>query len=174
MKLLYPLCIILFCTFSVSAQNDGINPEGEVDTVVIIPTHSDANLSMLIAPEGFEISEAFNGYIHYQLGAAIIMTFIENVNFVKLTDGMNEEFYNKNGLTFISQTSITTDNGTEGQLYKFSFVIDEKDFIRYMVYIGDINNTLWMSITYPQKAEVLAEDAILKSLQTVTLNTVKG
>jgi len=161
------------------------NVFGQVDTLVtqdnvdrdsikyVVPETKYIDLSVLTPPEGFVVAEEFNGYIHYQAGAAIILTLIEHVNYIKLSEGMTEEFFKENGLTKISENAVALDNGTKGIKYKFSFEIDEMEFVRYMVYVGDLNKTLWLNITYPKQLEELVEGEILKSLQTINLNTTR-
>lgn len=127
---------------------------------------------MITAPAGFEVSKSFNGYIHFQNGCAIYMTMIENANYLRLNEGMTEDFYTKNKLTKISETEFVSDNGVKGIYYKCKFTLDEMDFTRYIVYAGDLNNTLWLNVTYPVLVEGLMEDEILKTIQTINLNPV--
>ena len=41
-----------------------------------------------------------------------------------------------------------------------------------MVYVGDLNQTLWLAVTYPKMGEELVEGEILKCIQTINLNAV--
>ncbi len=125
---------------------------------------------MLVPPTGFVVSDRFNGYIHYQAGAAIIMSMIENTNFLNIEKGMTDEFFKANQLTLIEKRNLETNIGTKGLVYKFSFVLKEKIYIRYFVYAGDLNNTLWLAITYPRDLETLVDSEILKSIQTININ----
>jgi hypothetical protein len=124
---------------------------------------------LITPPEGFEPTDLFNGYMHSQASSGIIMTMIENANYIKLSEGMTEEFFRKNDLEFISKKDFVSDNGINGVQYKFSFVTSEIPFIRYMVYAGDLNNTLWLNITYPAKLEGLVEGEILNAIQSIKL-----
>ena len=152
------------------SQNDTIPQEEEIQYTV--PEGFSADLNMITPPEGFELSEQFNGYIHFKTGTAIIMTLIKDATYLMIAKGMTEEFYEANKLTLISERKVTTENGTKGLDYKFSFVLQEVDFIRHMVYVGDLNQTLWLAITYPKMAEELVEDEILKCIQSINLNPV--
>lgn len=136
------------------------------------PESSSADLNMITPPDGFEISKNFNGYIHFKTGSAIIMTLIKDATYLMIAKGMTEEFYEANKLTLISERKVLTDNGTKGLDYKFSFVLQDVDFIRHMVYVGDLNQTLWLAVTYPKMAEELVEDEILKCIQSINLNPV--
>jgi hypothetical protein len=100
------------------------------------------------------------------------MTLIEKVNYLKLAEGMTTEYWERNKLTLISESKLKTDNGYSGIAYKCSFVLEGKDFIRYMIYVGDLNNTLWLNITYPELAEDLVEKEVLKSIQSINLNPI--
>lgn len=155
---------------TIVAQNDTISQKEEKQ--YIEPESFPASLSMIIPPVGFEISKSFNGYIHYQSGSAIIMTLIKDATYLNIAKGMTEEFFEANKLNFISERKVLTNNGTKGIDYKFSFVIQEVDFIRHMVYVGDLNQTLWLAITYPKMGEELVEDEILKCIQTINLNPI--
>ena len=152
--------------FASLSQNDTIT---EKAILYVEPEVVQAELSMLTPPEGFVVSESFNGYIHYQASSAIIMTLVKDASYLNIAKGMTEEFFEKNKLTKISDSKVETDNGTKGISYKFSFELSGQEFIRYMVYVGDLNQTLWLNITYPKHVEELVEGEILRSIQTVNL-----
>lgn len=170
MKLLLLCGLLLLLPCFGFSQNDTIPQEEEMQYVE--PESSSADLNMITPPDGFEPSDQFNGYIHFKTGTAIIMTLIKDATYLMIAKGMTEDFYEANKLTLISESKVITDNGTKGLDYKFSFVLQGVDFIRHMVYVGDLNQTLWLAITYPKMAEELVEDEILKSIQSINLNTV--
>jgi hypothetical protein len=116
------------------------------------------------------VSTAFNGYISMPNSAAIIMTQINNANYLKISEGMTEEWYAQNRLTYISSSSMTSDSGVKGKMFKSSFILEGDTWIRYMVYAGNLEKTIWLSITYPLKLEELIEGEVLKSLQSLDLN----
>lgn len=135
-----------------------------------MPKQSPANLKMIVAPAGFVVSDRFNGYIHYQAGAAIIMSMIENSNFLNIEKGMTDEFFKTNHLNLLEKRNFESDFGTKGIIYKCSFVLKEKEHIRYFVYAGDLNRTLWLAITFPKDVEALVDGEILKCIQTININ----
>lgn len=151
-----------------STQSDSTSVGEEME--YLEPEASSANLKMITPPDGFEVAEQFNGYIHFKSGSAIIMTLIKDATYITISKGMTEDFFRENKLTYISERKVITDNGTKGMDYKFSFVVQEVDFIRHMVYVGDLNQTLWLAITYPKMAEDLVEGEMLKAIQTINLN----
>ncbi len=169
MKLILTLFMLFSTTAFLFSQDHPVS-----DTVYVEPSTHNADLSLIVPPEGFVVSPAFNGYIHYQMATAIIMTYIENANYINIDKGMTPEFYRANQLNFISKEKVVTDNGTKGYSYKFDFILEETEFIRYMVYIGDMNNTLWLSITYPKMADELLEDEIAKVIQSAQLKPRKN
>lgn len=170
LSLLSVLTFIFTCYFAsnLCAQADSLVQKEELKYVE--PTSSPASLKMITPPEGFEPTDRFNGYIHYKTGSAIIMTLIEDATYLGLAKGMTPEFFEQNKLTLISERKVLTDNGTKGVDYKFSFVLQDIDFIRHMVYVGDLNQTLWLAVTYPKMGEELVEGEILKCIQTINLN----
>lgn len=174
MQLLLRQCLLLLSTllltFTSFSQEEGSSVKPQEDSLEVIqPTQELADLKMLTPPEGFEISEAFNGYLSLQTSSGIIMTLIRNAVYPRIAEGMNEAFYEKNQLTYISDSSIVTDYGYKGHIYKLSFVQKETKFIRYMAYIGDLKDTLWLNVSYPEMMDALLEEDILKSFKSVNL-----
>lgn len=159
------LGVCLLCSSFSYSQDDSLR-------VYITPESSLAELNLLTPPEGFEVSDAFNGYIHYQSSTSIIMTMIENLSYLDMEKGMTEDYFITNQMTFVKSEEVKTDHGYGGLIYKATFTLDNQPFVRYFAYIGNLNNTLWLSITYPTKVEALVESEILKCIQSVNLNPV--
>lgn len=178
MKKIRPTSIIaliaMFFSFASIAQEDFANAEQSDDSlIVVLPIESKADLDLIVPPEGFEPTNKFNGYLHAQAGTGIIMTMIENANYIKISEGMTEAFFRANQLTLIESKDFTSDNLVTGKYYKCSFMTGENPFIRYIVFAGDLNKTLWLNITYPSEVEGLVEPEILKSIQTITLKPTR-
>lgn len=172
MKLFLLSCqFIVISMVSFSQEDTLVLEETRIEPTYVVPESIDVDVSILTPPEGFVSSDAFAGYIHYQTGSAISLTMIDNVNYLKLVEGMNEEFYKANKLVYISDSKITADDGTSGMLYKFSFKIDTNQYVRYMAYLGDLNKTLWLSITYPLMVEELVEQDLIKSVLSTKFKT---
>ena len=95
-----PVFVVLLTIFSTS--NVLGQKENDDSLSVVIPTTIEANLDMIVAPDVFEISKAFKGYISIPNSSAIMMTLIQDVNFLKIDEGMTPEFYAQNKLNFIS------------------------------------------------------------------------
>lgn len=155
------------------AQSDTLQG-GQSDSLkVVVPEQKSADLNLITPPEGFEVTDKFNGYLHLQASTAIIMTMIENANYINLERGMTEEFFAEKHMTLLKKEEFTSDYGFPGLIYKCSFVLQEMDFIRYFVYAGDLNRTLWLNITYPVKMEGLVEGEVMKAIRSINLNPVK-
>lgn len=137
---------------------------------VVIPSTEDAPINCIVPPNGFEVSDAFNGYISMPNSSAIILVQINNANYLKIAEGMNEEYCRENNFQFISSTDITSDHGVKGKIFKLGFMLEGDEWIRYMVFAGDLQKTIWMNVTYPRKLEELIEGEILKCVQTINLN----
>lgn len=146
------------------------NSEYQDSVQYVQPEMVDPNLDMIVPPKSFVVSEAFNGYISYENSTAIIMTQINNANYLKIAEGMNETFYKANSLNFISKENFTSNNGVKGVMFKLWFELKGDKYIRYMVYSGDLEKTLWLNITYPQMLEELIEMEVLESVKTINLN----
>lgn len=161
---------LLFSSNALFAQENGASQVDDTSARYVEPTTGPADVNMITPPATFEVSDAFNGYLSKQLGSAIIMLQINNVTYVQVCDGMTDEFFQKNKLTYISDESFVSDHGIKGRYYKSSFQADGQELIRYTVYAGDLEKTLWLNITYPKMIEEIIEDEVLKSIQSVTLN----
>ncbi|MDG1429084.1 MAG: hypothetical protein P8M19_06130 [Crocinitomicaceae bacterium] len=162
--------LALLLSFASVAQETPVRGEEEKDSLVVVkPVESKADLNLIIAPEGFEPTDKFNGYLHAQASSGIIMTMIENANYFKIAEGMTDDFFRANKLTLVNKKEFTSDNSVTGVQYKCSFITNDTPFIRYIVFAGDLNKTLWLNITYPSEIETIVEPEIVKSLQTITL-----
>ena len=162
----FTLLSILF-TISIVQAQEGVSKEDSAKYTV--PQTENADLKLIVPPLGFEVSTLFNGYIYLQGSSSIVMTLIDDVNYLKICEGMTEEFYKTNQLTYISDSRFTSVKGVKGRMYKFSFKIENDLFIRYMVYAGNLKRTLWLNITYPLKFEELIEGEIIKSINSINL-----
>ncbi len=165
------ICIvgIFLLDFALFAQNEQ-HTANEDSLKVVVPEQSLADIHMLTPPEGFEVSDRFNGYIYTKMASAIMMTMIENTTYLMIEQGMTPEFFAANQLLLIDKRSFQSDYGVKGIIYKATFVLSGKDFVRYFVYAGDLNRTLWLAITYPKMGEELLDSEILKSIQSITFN----
>lgn len=140
----------------------------------ITPKLSQANISCITPPEGFVVSEAFNGYIHFQTSSTILIQYIEKANYIQLTESMNDAFYKRNNLTFVSKVPFETADGVSGIIFTSTFQLEETEFVRYIVYLGDLNNTLWLNITYPVMIEGMVKNLLEESIKTAQFKLAKN
>ena len=153
---------LILVAHSTYAQEDSLE--------VVVPSSQEANIRCIVPPAGFEVSTAFNGYLSMPNSAAIIMMQINNANYLKIAEGMTEEWCAANNLKLLSSSTLESDYGVKGRIFKLSFMLEGDEWLRYMVFAGDLEKTLWLNITYPHKLEELIEGEVLKSLKTVNLN----
>lgn len=135
-----------------------------------IPSTKNANIEAITPPIGFEVSTGFNGYISMQNSAAIIMLQIDNSNYIRIFDAIDEDYLNRNKLELISKEKIRTNSGDKGKGLTLSFDLNGDLFIRKMIFIGDTKKTLWLNITYPKDLEELIEKAVDESVKSTNLN----
>lgn len=169
------LVAFTFITISIHAQEiEKTSTQSKGEVLNLEPKKVNADLSLIVPPSGFEVSQLFNGYIYAQSSASIIMTLVEGVNYLKVCEGMNDSFFAQNKLTLISEEKFISSNKVKGHIYKFSFKLNEVDFIREMVFAGDLTKTLWLNITYPKRFEEIMADEMMKSIMSITLNPIKN
>lgn len=152
---------LIACCYTLNVQGQispakGQNNQTEYPTPVQCP----ADLRLITVPEGFVESTSFNGYLHLNSATSIVMTSIENINFIRLCAGMTPDFFAANGLTSVEEKDFTSTNNVSGRYYKAYFVLNELPHVRYIVFSGDLNRTLWLNITYPRMFEPIIEKEI--------------
>lgn len=169
-SVLFCLCFLNLGYAQVNNSGNSEDQNYEDSVKYSQPEMVQASLDLIVPPKSFVVSEAFNGYISYENSTAIIMTQLNNANYLKIAEGMNDAFYKANNLKFISKESFTSDNGIKGVMFKLWFELKGDKYVRYMVYAGDLEKTLWLNITYPEMLEELIELEILKSVKSIKLN----
>ena len=161
MKLTFLFAFIaLFSTGFFAQEND--------TTQYVVPNTVPADLSIYQAPEGFEPGTGFNGYYHKLTQTSIVMTMIENINYVNLKVSMTDEFFTSNKLVKTKEFAIDCESGLKGYGYQATFELNSMQMVRQMVFIGDLNKTLWLSITYPVQASDLVENELMESYKSVS------
>lgn len=126
-------------------------------------------------PKGFEFDSLRNIYLNISIGAGIQVMQLKNTNPINLYKGVNQEFFKTNNLELISRDTLKTSTGLIAYLVKSKFRTNDLDYIRYSVVCGDLNNSCWMHFTYPKDIDVLMEDEVKKSVQSIkpTRNEIK-
>lgn len=152
--------IILFSFGGFAQENDS--------TQYVVPNTVPADLSIYQAPEGFIPGSGFNGYYHKLTQTSIVMTMIDNINYVNLKASMTDEFFSSNSLVKTNEFTIDCASGLKGYGYQASFELNGMSMVRQMVFIGDLNKTLWLNITYPAQAANLVENELMESYKSVS------
>ncbi len=143
-----------------------------VDSEIKAPVLVDPSLKCITVPDGFAKAGENNGYIHPQTGASVLVKAIENANIEQLRKSADEAFFKRNNLTLISTTDFETEEGFPGINYECEFMLDTTKFIRNIVYIGDLNTTLWLNFTYPDQVGKLVAREIDQMILTTRFSAI--
>ena len=101
------------------------------------------------------------------------MLQLENSNYIRISDAINEDYIARNKLILKTREDIKTNSGDKGKELTFTFELNGTTFIRKMVFIGDTKNTLWLNITYPMDLEELLYDPINRSISSANLKMLE-
>lgn len=134
----------------------------------VVPTTTPAQLDLYQAPEGFVPGTGFNGYIHALTQTTVVLTMIENGNYINIQKAMTDEYFAKNQLRKTKEFEITCPSGLKGVGYIAEFTLNGRSMIRHIVFVGNMNKTLWISVTYPAENNALVEPEMMKSYNTVS------
>jgi hypothetical protein len=69
----------------------------------------------------------------------------------------------------VLEKDFTSELGIPGKYFKSTFTTSEVLHVRYMVFCGDMNHTLWLSITFPQMFEAVVEPEILAIVKSIKM-----
>ena len=121
----------------------------------------------MIPPEGFTLSNDFQGFIHLASTSAIQVTDRPGVNPISLKFSFTKEVLEPQGITLISQEDVKTNAGVPSTLVLVSFTVEGMDFERYIFITGDHNNMYIINANYPVMTKELIQDEMKKALLTV-------
>ena len=163
-----PLSIFLFLLgFVFTAQSQTDTTDSAYDYVT--PEVKTYSVKCITAPDGFEISEKFNGYINKTSSSTILVSVIDGINYINLQQSITPEHWKTQKVVEVSNEPFSTDSGLSGILYKLSFTVDGIEMFRYMLITGDLTKTLWINATYPAQFDPLLGPTILNSYKSVRL-----
>ena len=134
-----------------------------------MPATKNANINVITPPIGFDTTSAFNGYLSIQNSAAIMMLQLDNSNYIRIAEAIDQDYMDRNKLILKSKEDIVTRSGSKGKGLTFSFELNGNTFIRKMVFIGNTKKTLWLNITYPMDLEELLSEPIDNSIATANI-----
>ncbi len=118
-------------------------------------------------PEGFVEAEGFIGFLHRNSGVAIQVTEIDSIPFTYVTGGLTESYFKDQGVRLITQEKFKTNEGKHAEMFVVAFQMKEIEFHRIMFFTGDLNQSIWINVTYQEKIEKLIMGDIKESLKTV-------
>jgi hypothetical protein len=163
------ILVLLFTFFGLtgafSQENEGRRPVDTTSMEYIRPVKN-FNKFCLTAPEGFETTDEFNGFVHWNTKSSILVSEVHGRTIVDAEESLNDEYYKSNQVTLVSKTKIKTDFGEDALLYKFSFDLNKDKWFRYSLFIGSLNSVLWINASYLEKYEKVVETEIVNSLKT--------
>ena len=82
MKYFVIVLVLAVAPFYLMAQEDSVQ--------YVIPSTTPASLDMYKAPEGFVDGKSFNGYIHPLTQTTVVLTLIENLNYINMKKSIAE------------------------------------------------------------------------------------
>lgn len=121
----------------------------------------------MVPPEGFELSNEFQGFIHLASTSAIQVTDHPGVSPISMKFSFTKEVLEPQGVTLISQEEVKTNAGIPSILVLVSFTVEGMDFERYIFITGDHNNMSIINANYPVMTKELIQDKMKEALLTI-------
>jgi hypothetical protein len=160
---MYKLVLLLSLTFCGST----FGQEGGDSAVYVVPTTTNAELGLYTPPEKFMTTTAFNGYQHLQTQTTVVLTMVDGANYINIKTGMTDAYFADNKLVKMNELPVVTTSGLNGVVYTATFMLNNRQMTRHIVFIGDASKTLWLSTTFPTEFTALIEKELLNSYTTV-------
>ncbi len=128
----------------------------------------------LAPPRNFKYSERINGFIHLATTTSITCQEIKGFHFTKIVENLTPETLAKQNAVLKSIEDVTTSTGMPAKLVTLWFSLPSKDttrketpFERMMLFTGNLDNTLWISATYPESVKPFVFEIVRNSLLSV-------
>jgi len=119
----------------------------------------------LIPPKTFRADNQGN-LIHDWTGSSVQCTIV-NTNYLSLLKTIHKETFEKQGYTYINQQTLLTRMNKEGTLFLIGFTSNGVEYERIVFFIGNNNQTAWLSINYPVMMKSLLFETIENCLTTI-------
>lgn len=139
----------LLTCFSLSGQVTIKADSVQSDQSASITNLKPADINWYSPPEGYVVSEYFNGYINWYFKAAIYMYELDSVNYDLAGDPTRELMDSGQGYALIREQEFKTNQGVRG--YYIKSKLTEQDFIRYTVFVDKGENTIIIDIVLSEK-----------------------
>ncbi len=124
-------------------------------------------------PKNFKLSENIRGFIHLATTTSIVCTEIKGFHFTTVVANLTDEKIAQQNALLKSVEDVTTSSGMPAKLVTISFTLTAKNnqkespFERLMLFTGDMENTIWLSATYPEAVKPFVFEMVKKSLLSV-------
>lgn len=120
----------------------------------------------LYKPEGFELSQDFEGFINLQIAGTIItQESDQNVSMVLMN--YTRASLSEQNMQLINREQVTLTNGKEGVLFTTRFILNGNlEFERLILVTGDFKHTIIIMGNYPAQVKEQWGDEIRRSLLT--------
>ncbi len=145
----------------------------ELMTYVQIP-----GTSISIAPpKNFKLTESIRGFVHLATTTSITCSEIKGFHFTTVVSNISPETLAKQNAVLKNIEDVQTSSGNPAKLITLGFSLPSKDtskketpFERIMLFTGDLENTIWISATYPEAVKPFVFEIVKKSLLSVIIN----
>lgn len=125
-----------------------------------------ASLDCIVAPEGFQKIDGYNGYYHATTGTSLMMNVVKGRTIVDAEESLTEEYYKNIQADLLSKFRVPLADGKEMLIVKIKLNIDGEPFIRYQGFTGGLNEVLWLLATLPEKYDSVVQGPLLNSFKT--------
>lgn len=136
--------------------------------ITLIPT---TNIKMQV-PESFNIVPEIPGLVNPITATSYEFKEYVGTSYIMLDEAMKKQNFEAQGVKLLEKQDFITNTGITGLLYRFEIYIDGVRYERIMLLAGDYHNTMWINVNFLYDFKSVVETLILKSLKTLTFNTI--
>jgi hypothetical protein len=174
LKSLTTTAIILWVGVAHAQQLSDKQKDSLLNNVVTVPG---TDIS-IIPPAYFKpyVNDGKFGFIHEGAASSITIQEMKGTPFALVTQGLTKEYFESQGITYITKEDIKTKNNKDGTLFLVGFKVKTKDgkqdveYERIMYFTGTYNRTIWVNANYPK----VARDVLFNVLKTSVLTIQYG
>ena len=118
-------------------------------------------------PDHFIPAREFQGYLHPGTSSSILLQEMEGTSFQLIRRGMTPDYFAQEGFRYIGEEEVETVSGMSGVLYRMEFTVQEVQFERLMLFVGDYHRTYWLVGNYPSMIKEQMFEPMKASLLTL-------
>jgi hypothetical protein len=133
----------------------------------MVNTARKANIHCITPPLGFDTLDGFNGWYSRQLGASIVVSYVEGKTAKDADAVFNDEHVANIKSKLLSRTWYTLDDGKELLVIHLTYEFKGETWGRFQAFVSDENSSLWFVVSYPYQYAKDIEGVLLKSLRSV-------